>query len=230
MTVVDLNADMGEGFAGDAALFGLVTSANIACGFHAGDEQSMRVACQAAVAARVAIGAHVSYRDREGFGRRVLDVDPATLGAEAAEQIAALQAVAAAAGGRVAYVKPHGALYHRASVDRDCAGALVRAAAGAQLAVLALPGSELLACAGERGLTSVAEGFADRAYAADGTLVPRGDATSLLGADAAGRQAVALAGSVGSICVHSDTPDAVQVAVAVRIALAAAGVEVRAFA
>ena len=230
MTVVDLNADVGEGFAADAALFGLVTSANVACGFHAGDEQSMRVACEAAAVAGVAIGAHVSYRDREGFGRRELDVDPATLGAEAAEQIEALQAAADAAGGRVAYVKPHGALYHRASVDRACAEAIVRAAGRARLAVLGFRGSELLARAGEAGLQAVAEGFADRAYAADGTLVPRGDPTSLLGADAAARQAVALAGSAGSICIHGDTPGAVEVAAAVRAALAAAGVEVRAFA
>jgi UPF0271 protein len=230
MTVVDLNADMGEGSAADAALFGLVTSANIACGFHAGDEESMRVACEAAAAAGVAIGAHVSYRDREGFGRRELAVDPATLGAEAAEQIEALQAAAEGVGGRVAYVKPHGALYHRASGDRACAAAIVRAAGRARLAVLGFPGSELLARAGEAGLPAVAEAFADRAYAADGTLVPRGDPTSLLGAEAAARQAVALAGSAGSICIHSDTPGAVEVATAVRAALAAAGVEVRAFA
>ena len=230
MTVVDLNADVGEGFAADAALFGLVTSANIACGFHAGDKQSMRVACEAAAAAGVAIGAHVSYRDREGFGRSELDVDPATIGAEAAEQIEALRTAADAAGRRVAYVKPHGALYHRASGDRACAEAIVRAAGHAGLVVLGFPGSELRARAGEAGLPAVAEGFADRAYAADGTLVPRGDPTSLLGAAAAARQALALAGSVDSICIHSDTPGAVEVAAAVRAALVAAGVEVRAFA
>ena len=229
MTVVDLNADMGEGFAADSALLGLVTSANIACGFHAGDEQSMRVACEAAVAASVAIGAHVSYRDREGFGRRELDVDPATLGAEAAEQIEALQAAANAAGGRVAYLKPHGALYHRATSDGDCAEALVRAAARAKLAVLGFPGSKLLARAGETGLPAVAEGFADRAYAADGRLAPRGDAASLLDADAAARQAVTLAGSVRSICVHGDTPGAVGIAAAVRSGLLAAGVELGPF-
>jgi len=134
MTVVDLNADVGEGFAADAALLGLVTSANIACGFHAGDEQSMREACEAAAVAGVAIGAHISYRDREGFGRRELDVDPVIIGAETTEQIEALQTAAASAGRRVAYVKPHGALYHRASGDRACAEAIVRAAVRGQLA------------------------------------------------------------------------------------------------
>lgn len=230
MTIVDLNADVGEGFAADAALLGLVTSASIACGFHAGDEQSMRVACEAAVAAGVAIGAHVSYRDREGFGRRELRVDAATIADDAAEQIEALQAAADRAGGRVVYVKPHGALYHRASSDGDCADAIAQAAGRGRLAVLGFPGSELLVRAGEAGLVAVAEGFADRSYAADGTLVPRGEATSLLGADAAARQAVVLAGSVRSICVHSDTPGAVEVAAAVRDALAAAGVELRPFA
>jgi UPF0271 protein len=230
MTIVDLNADVGEGFAADAALFGLVTSTNIACGFHAGDERSMRVACEAAVAAGVAIGAHVSYRDRGGFGRRDLRVDAATIAQDAAEQIEALQAAADGAGGRVVYVKPHGALYHRASGDGDCADAIVQAAGRARLAVLGFPGSELLVRAGEAGLMAVAEGFADRAYAADGTLVPRGEATSLLGADGASRQAVNLAGSVRSICVHSDTPGAVEVAAAVRDALATSGVELRRFA
>src|SRR5438034_604130 len=122
---LDLNADVGEGFPADDALYGLVTSANIACGFHAGDAKTMRAACDAAVRAGVAIGAHVSYRDREAFGRRELSVDGATIAAEAAAQIEALQIAADAAGGRVSYVKPHGALYHRASVDDKCARALV---------------------------------------------------------------------------------------------------------
>jgi len=117
---VDLNADVGEGFDADGELFGIVTSANVACGFHAGDADTMRAACEAAVG--VAIGAHVSYRDREGFGRRVLAVDAVTIGAETAEQIALLQEIS---GGRVAYVKPHGALYHRASREDECAAAIV---------------------------------------------------------------------------------------------------------
>jgi UPF0271 protein len=229
MTVVDLNADVGEGLAADAALLGLVTSANIACGFHAGDEQSMREACEAAAVAGVAIGAHISYRDREGFGRRELDVDPVTIGAETTEQIEALQTAAASAGRRVAYVKPHGALYHRASGDRACAEAIVRAALRGQLAVLGFPGSELLALAGEAGLPAVAEGFADRAYATDGTLVPRGDPAALLGAKPSARQAVALARRAGSICIHSDTPGAADIAPVVKRGLLEAGFQLRPF-
>jgi 5-oxoprolinase (ATP-hydrolysing) subunit A len=231
MAVVDLNADVGEGFPADAALFRLVTSANVACGFHAGDTETMRAACERAVAAGAAIGAHVSYRDREGFGRRPLPVVPATVAVEAADQIAALRAAAAAAGARVAYMKPHGALYHRASGDRECAEALVVAAADAGLAVLGFPGSSLLACALEGGLLAVAEGFADRTYAADGSLVPREEQSALLDADAAARQALALAqgGTVQSICVHGDSAGAAALAARVRHALIDAGIELRSF-
>ncbi len=223
--VVDLNADVGEGLEADAELLRIVTSANVACGFHAGDAGTMRAVCDAAFAAGVVVGAHVSYRDRDGFGRRELDVDPATLEAEAAEQIEALQE---AAGGRVAYVKPHGALYHRASVDDAAAAALVVAAA--PLAVLAFPGSRLLARAREAGLTAVEEGFADRAYGADGSLVARSDPGAVLDADAAAAQAVALVARVRSVCVHSDTPGAAALAARVRSALEQAGVELRPFA
>jgi UPF0271 protein len=200
-----------------------VTSANVACGFHAGDERTMRAACDAAVG--VAIGAHVSYRDHEGFGRRELGTDAATVEAEAAEQIALLQEVS---DGRVAYVKPHGALYHRAARDDACAAAVV--AAAAPLAVLGFPGSRLLAHARDAGLVAVTEGFADRGYAADGSLLARGGLGAVLDEEAAALQAVALASSVGSLCVHSDTPGAVSVARRVRAALEAAGVEVRPFA
>lgn len=229
--VVDLNADVGEGSEADAALIRLMTSANVACGFHAGDMQTMQAACAAAVAAGAAIGAHISYRDREGFGRRTLAVDSATVATEAAEQIEALAAAATSAGGRVAYVKPHGALYHRATSDRECAAALAAVAAGhGQLAVVGFPGSELLACAREAGLVAVPEGFADRAYAADGTLVARTDPGAILAAEDAAQQAVALVGEVRSICIHSDTPGAAALAEHVRAALVAAGVELRAFA
>ena len=143
---IDLNADLGEGLGADEALLGIVTSANVACGFHAGDVATMRAACTGAVERRVAIGAHVSYRDRDGFGRRELGLAASTVGAEVTEQILALAAIAATVGGSVAYVKPHGALYHRAAVDAECAGAIVSAigASGGSLAVLALPGSQLL--------------------------------------------------------------------------------------
>jgi UPF0271 protein len=236
--VVDLNADVGEGFAADSTLVSLVTSANVACGFHAGDAQTMRAVCEAAVAAGAAIGAHVSYRDREGFGRRALAVDAETVGAEAEEQIDALHAAALAAGGRVAYLKPHGALYHRASGDSACAAALVAAAAGAAagpLAVLGFPGSSLLARARELGLLAVSEGFADRVYTVDGNLLPRSEPGSVLAEDDAALQAVALAqgrfgGGVRSICVHGDTASAAALAARVRDALVSARVELRAFA
>jgi 5-oxoprolinase (ATP-hydrolysing) subunit A len=229
--VIDLNADVGEGVDGDLELLAVVTSASVACGFHAGDDSTMRALCEEAVAREVAIGAHVGYRDREGFGRRDLDVAPATVEAETIEQISALESHAAEAGGRVAYIKPHGALYHRASVDRECAEAIV-SATGPGLAVLAAPRSLLLAKAEEAGLAAVAEGFADRAYAPDGTLVPRGSAGAVLGADDAVPQALSLArgGAVRSLCVHGDAPGALELARRVAAELEGAGIELRSFA
>jgi UPF0271 protein len=225
MQSIDLNADVGEGFDSDLGLIRLVTSANVACGFHAGDAATMAACCAAARDAGVAVGAHVSYRDREGFGRRELPTAAATIERETREQIDAL----VAAGGDVRFVKPHGALYHRATTDDACARAIVAAAAERALAVLGFPGSLLLARAREAGLVAVAEGFADRGYAADGTLLPRGEEGALLDADGAARQAVALADRVDSICVHGDTPGAAGVARRVREALVSAGVDVRAF-
>jgi UPF0271 protein len=221
---VDLNADVGEGFDTDDALIGIVTSASVACGFHAGDAETMRAACRAAVSRGVAVGAHVSYRDRDGFGRRELDAPAHVVREEVAEQIAALGEAARLEGARVRYVKPHGALYHRASVDHECAAAIVAAAGG--LAILAFPGSKLLA----RARVAVAEGFADRAYTADGTLASRSEPGAVLDAAAAARQAVELAPRVGSICVHGDSPDAPAIAARVRAALEAAGHELRPFA
>lgn len=218
---MDLNADVGEGFDTDDALLAIVTSANVACGFHAGSAATMRAVCALAAERGVAVGAHVSYRDREGFGRRDLDVAPHVVREEAAAQIAALQD---ASGGRVAYVKPHGALYHRASVDDACAAAI--AAAAGDLPLLGFPGSRLLAHAG-RGFV---EGFADRGYAADGTLLPRGEPGAILDADAAARQAVEVAERVDSICVHGDSPAAPEIAARVRAALEGAGHELRPFA
>ena len=218
---MDLNADVGEGFDTDEALLAVVTSANVACGFHAGSTETMRTVSALAAGHGVVIGAHVSYRDREGFGRRPLDVAAHVVREEVAAQIAALQD---ASGRRVAYVKPHGALYHRAAVDDDCAAAI--AAAAGDLALLCLPASRLLAHA-RRGF---AEGFADRGYAGDGTLLPRGEPGALLAADEAARQAAAIAGRVDSICIHGDRPGAVTTATRVRAALEAAGHELRAFA
>lgn len=225
--VIDLNADVGEGVDGDLDLLAFVTSANVACGFHAGDASIMRAVCAEAVDRGVSIGAHVGYRDREGFGRRALDVPAATVEAETVEQIRALQE----AGGRVAYVKPHGSLYHRASVDEECATAIVSAVDG--LPVLAAPGSALLAQARAAGVEAVTEGFVDRAYAPDGSLVPRGSPGAVLGVEDAVRQALTIARvrlDVRSLCLHGDTPGALVLARRVVAELEAAGVELRSFA
>ena len=228
---VDLNADVGEGFPDDERLLDVVTSVNVACGFHAGSLETMRIVCAGAAARGVAIGAHPSYRDREGFGRRELVVAPQVLRADIVEQVEALAAIAADEGATVVYVKPHGALYSRAIGDADVAGAIVAAAHERGLAVLAWPGSQLLEQARAAGLEAVAEGFADRGYAG-GRLVPRDEPGALLGGDDAAAQAVALAraGEVGSICVHGDTPGAAELGAKVRAALVDAGVIVRRFA
>jgi 5-oxoprolinase (ATP-hydrolysing) subunit A len=224
---VDLNADVGEGLATDDELLSIVTSANVACGFHAGDDETMSRLSAAARELGVVVGAHVGYRDRDGFGRRELEVEAPVIEAETLEQIERLQAH-----GDVAYVKPHGALYHRASVDDACATAIVAGTLAAQgpRAMVAFPGSVLYTRAVEAGLAGVAEGFADRGYDANGQLVSRGEPGALLDADEAVHQAVALAGSVESICVHGDSPGAVALARRVADGLRAAGFELRAFA
>lgn len=250
MSLLDLNSDLGEGFGiwrlgDDEALLDVVTSANVACGFHAGDPSTMRRVCAAAAARGVAIGAQVSYRDLAGFGRRFIDVDPSELADEVLYQIGALQACARAAGVDVAYVKPHGALYN-ASVHHEAqAGAVVAGVrAFGPLPVLGLPGSRLLAAAEAAGLPAVAEAFADRGYTPEGTLVPRGQPGALLtDTDAVVARAVRLAergelvavdGTVlptdaASLCLHGDTPGAVGHARAVRGALTSAGVDLAAF-
>jgi 5-oxoprolinase (ATP-hydrolysing) subunit A len=231
--LVDLNADVGEGFPDDQALFELVTSANVACGVHAGSVDTMRAACAAAIERGVAIGAHPSFADRGGFGRRELDTRPDALRVEVAQQVHALRSAAAAEGASIAYLKPHGALYHRASADEQCAAAIAAAAADHGLAVLGWPGSRLLEQAQAAGLAAVPEGFADRGYTEDGAqLLARGTPGALLEPDRAARQAVELArgGTVRSICIHGDSPGASTVAARVCAALAAAGVELRRFA
>jgi len=230
--VVDLNADVGEGFGHDGELLAVVTSANVACGFHAGSPETMRTVCAAAAARGVVVGAHPSFRDREGFGRRDLDVPPEILRADVAEQVEALSELATVEGAPVAYLKPHGALYHRASADPDAAAAIVAVAATAGLAVLCWPGSHLFEQASAAGVPAVEEGFADRGYDPGGTLLARGEPGSLLGPEDAAKQAVELArgGRVRSICVHGDSPGATEIATRVREALEAAGVGLQAFA
>lgn len=249
---VDLNADLGEGFGvwrlgDDDALLDIVTSANVACGFHAGDPNIMRSVCAAAAERRVAIGAQVSYRDLAGFGRVAMDVEPTRLTDEVVYQIAALDGFARLAGAKVGYVKPHGALYNRVGHDEEQAAAVVNGVRDfeKQLPVLGLPGSVFLHAAAAAGLRTVAEGFPDRAYMPDGRLVPRRTARALIDdpASVAARavrmvteaEIEAIDGSpvrtvVESICVHGDTPNAVAIANRVRHELAAHGVVLRPFA
>ncbi|HEY0717290.1 MAG TPA: 5-oxoprolinase subunit PxpA [Streptosporangiaceae bacterium] len=249
--VVDLNADLGEGFGAwrlgdDDALLAIVTSANIACGFHAGDPLILRRCCAAAVARGVAIGAQVSYRDLAGFGRREMDVPPDELAAEVLYQIAALDGIARAEGGRVRYVKPHGALYNRIVRDPVQARAVAAAVASydQSLPLLTLPGSVAARVAADTGLRAAAEAFADRAYTAEGTLVSRRQPGAVLsdpGEVSARAVALATRGRVmaaggqeievrpESICLHGDTPGAVGLARSVRRGLQEAGVRVTSF-
>ena len=252
MTNIDLNSDLGEGFGhwalgDDDALLGIVTSANVACGFHAGDASIMRRVCEQAAERRVAIGAQVGYRDLPGFGRRFIDIEPAALTQDVIYQVGALQAFARVAGSRVGYVKPHGALYNAIVHHEEQAAAVVQAVVDydATLPVLGLPGSAWLLRAEEAGLTVVREAFADRGYTPDGTLVSRQRRGAVL-ADAGeiARRCVAIASgdpipdveggsltvSAESICVHGDTAGAVDIARAVRKALSAAGVTLASFA
>ncbi len=235
---MDLNADVGErpgtdGVAADAEIITAVSSVNVACGFHAGDAETMRAVCELAVIRRKRIGAHVSHLDHEHFGRGRLDVEPDVLRDQIIQQIRALRVTARLAGGEVTYVKPHGTVYHAAAVVAPVAEAVTGAVAAvdASLAVLGPPGSELLEAASARGLRFVAEGFPDRAYLPDGTLMPRSEAGSVLNEEEALTQAVRLAGDgrFRSLCIHSDTPGAVRIAVAIRNHLIGAGFEVRPF-
>jgi UPF0271 protein len=249
---VDLNADVGESFGRwtlgeDDAVLGVVTSANVACGFHAGDPGTLRRTCELAAARGVAVGAQVSYRDLAGFGRRFIAVPPAELRDEVLYQLGALSAFARAAGTAVTYLKPHGALYHAVVTDEGQAGAVVEAAADFDpgLAVLGLPGSALLAAAGAAGLRAVPEAFADREYTDSGGLVARSEPGAVITEPAAVAERVlrlvtereirtvtggTIAVAAASVCVHGDTPGAAAIARGVRDALAAAGVALRPFA
>jgi len=229
---IDLNADLGEGFGNDEALLELVTSANVACGWHAGDAATMEATVRAAHARRVAIGAHPSYPDREHFGRLDVERSVEEIQDDVVAQIRALADIAARCGTRLTHVKAHGALYNRAAHDRAVADAVSRAVAffDSRLALVGLAGSEQIASARAHGLRAVEEVFADRGYARDGTLIPRGMPGATI-EDAATAAAAALSFAkrrVGeTICVHGDGPQALILARAIRRALAEAGVEVR---
>ena len=218
--VVDLNADLGEEVTDDEALLGLVTSANVACGYHAGSPAIMRAVCAIAAERGVSVGAQVSYADRERFGRVALDVPGDVLREQVADQVGVLSAVAASEGVTVRYLKPHGALYHRVRDDAEQAAAVL--AGSGSLPVLGMPG-ELLDQAARSGREVILEGFPDRAYDGD-RLRPRDRPGAVLtDDDAIVAQALALAGSVRSLCLHGDTPGAVEHARAVRAALEGAG-------
>lgn len=249
---IDLNADLGEGFGAwragdDDALLALVSSANVACGFHAGDPVVMRRTVEAAAARGVAVGAHPGYPDLLGFGRRDLAASPDEVTAYVLYQVGALAAFCAAAGTRLRYVKPHGALYNRAARDPATARAVAEGVrlADPSLVVLGLAGSHLVRAAEEAGLRAAAEAFVDRGYLADGSLVPRGQpGATLHDPEAVAARAVRMVreGAVTaadgaelvvrphSLCVHGDNPDAPAILAAVRAALAGAGIAVAPFA
>ena len=248
---IDLNADLGESFGAwtmgaDDELLGVVTSANVACGFHAGDPLTMRRTAADAAARDVRVGAHPAYRDLAGFGRRFLDVAPDELAADVLYQLGALDAACRAAGTRVRYVKPHGALYNAIVHQEAQARAVVEAVAAfdASLPILGLPGSAVLREAERAGLRPVVEAFADRAYTPEGTLVSRREPGAVIhDEEAVVARAVRFAtdGTVvaadgatvrvdpESLCVHGDTPGAARLAAAVRTALVEAGVSVAPF-
>ncbi|MBG6180483.1 LamB/YcsF family protein [Arthrobacter sp. CAN_A1] len=251
MVYIDLNSDVGESFGNwtmgdDAAIFRSVSSANVACGFHAGDPSTIAQTCRDAVAANVTIGAHVGYRDLAGFGRRFLDCSPTELADDVLYQLGALDAISRAAGGAIKYVKPHGALYNTIVTHEVQAQAVVDAvkAFGGDLPLMLLPGSVALTAAEKAGLRGVPEAFADRAYNPDGTLVSRREHGAVLHDEdkvAANMVRLATEGTIiardgstihttaESICLHGDTTGAVSMAAAVRRDLEAAGVEIRSF-
>ncbi|QLL07074.1 LamB/YcsF family protein [Mycobacterium vicinigordonae] len=251
MTRIDLNADLGEGFGAwqlgdDDAMLELVTSANLACGFHAGDPAGLLRVCRSAAERGVSIGAQVGYRDLAGFGRRFIDVAPEDLLADVVYQIGALRALAQVAGSAVRYVKPHGALYNSIVSHRNQAAAVAAAAhqVDPSLPVVGMTGSVFFEEADRLGLRTVAEAFADRAYTPDGRLVSRREPGAVLHdpamiaervltmvtlGEVAAADGTTVKVNVESICVHGDSPGAVQIAAAVRDRLESAGLVLKAF-
>ncbi|MBZ7924349.1 LamB/YcsF family protein [Ensifer adhaerens] len=251
MTAIDLNSDLGEsygawGMGDDAAMLSIVSSANVACGFHAGDPLGILKTVRAATEKGVSVGAHVSYPDRVGFGRRDMDVTGPELTADVIYQIGALKGVAAAAGVAVTYVKPHGALYNRIAHDPKQGQAVIDGikAIDPDLVLMGLAGASILDLARRSGLKTVAEAFADRAYTPDGQLVSRREPGAVLhdtGVIARRMLQLAREGTLEaidgstikidaqSICVHGDSPGAVVIARAIRQAFETDGITVRSF-
>lgn len=243
---VDLNCDLGEGGAFDEPLLDGVTSANIACGFHAGDPGVMRRTVELALKKGVGLGAHPGLRDLEGFGRRAVKVDPQEAFDLTLYQIGALQAFASLHGARLIHVKPHGALYNMAARDPALAEALAKAvrAADPKLVFFGMAGSEMIRAARRLGLLAAEEAFADRAYQSDGSLVPRGQPGAVIEApEEVARRAVRLVkeGKISAVdgkelsiradtlCIHGDTAGAPELVRALRAALSREGVELRRF-
>lgn len=248
---IDLNSDSGESFGSwtmgdDAAMASIVSSLNVACGFHAGDPDVARATCREAAQSGAAVGAHVAYPDLQGFGRRVMDMAHDELVNAVIYQIGALQALAAASGTRVTYVKPHGALYNRIARDAAQARAVAEgiASVSTDLAILVLPDSEIARAAEAAGLRAVPEVFADRGYNPDGSLVSRREKGAVLhDAEEIAARVVRMVRSgrvtavdgtdveveAQSVCVHGDTPGAVEIARTIRRRLDEAGIAVESF-
>ncbi|WOI53370.1 5-oxoprolinase subunit PxpA [Parvularcula sp. LCG005] len=239
---IDLNADLGEGCGDDTALMPVLSSCNIACGGHAGDQETMAIAVALAQQHGVAIGAHPSYPDRDGFGRRALDIEPAALRASLLEQCRTLMDVGAQRGARIVHLKPHGALYNVAAQDEGQAHTIVAVAQELGLRLVGPPGGEMRRLAGTMGVPYTAEGFADRQYDGDGQLVSRQlDGSVFHEVETQVTQALALARGdrleprgggalslrVETICVHGDTPGAVDAAKAIRCALENSNISIR---
>ena len=251
MQHIDLNSDLGESYGqwtlgDDAAILPLVSSANVACGFHAGTPDVILATLRAAAERGVAVGAHVAYPDLAGFGRRSMDIASEELFADVIYQIGALQGLAAAAGTRVRYVKPHGALYNTIAGNERQGQAVIDAikAVDASLPLVGLAGSRILALARASGLNTVAEAFADRAYHRDGTLVSRREAGAVLHDPQQVAQRMLQLLTTGgvtsiegeftaiqadSLCVHGDSPGAIDMARQIRALLASNGIAIRAF-
>jgi UPF0271 protein len=247
MMRIDLNCDLGEGMPEDEAILPSVTSASVACGFHAGGPALMRRTVAAAAASGVAVGAHPSYPDREGFGRHAMELPPVEIHDVVLYQVGALEIFVRQAGLRLQHLKPHGALYHAADRRPEVAEAIVRAAraAGGDLVIVGPPGSQLAAVAARQGLRFAAEVFADRHYGEDGRLLPRAHPAALVegGDEVVAARAVAMVqeGAIRTVggtvipaaghtlCLHGDHPGAAARARAIRAALEAAGIVVAPF-